>query len=327
MHLLSARRGLAAALVLAAAAAWAYGSTLAYLVHRWSVDPEYSHGYLVPLFSLGILWFRRSQIIGAPLRPSWGALGLLAAGAALYLAGNCFYFTWLEQISLLPMLAAICVAVGGWPTLRWAWPAIVFLLFMIPLPARVDSLLGNPLQRVSTLASTNALQTLGFFAQAEGNVILLSETELGVVEACSGLRMLIVFFAASTAVAIVQPRSLLQRILIVLSAIPIAVFANVLRITLTGVLHETVGSKAANVVFHDLAGWLMIPIALALLALELWFLGRLFLAPTRHPPGEPLNGQFPPTTAERTSRAEAVPLVEASSAGKAQPLSRSRRRR
>ena len=249
-------------------------------------------------------------------------------GVALYLVGDCFYFTWLEQISLLPMLAAICVAVGGWPALRWAWPAIVFLLFMIPLPARVDSLLANPLQRVSTLASTNALQTLGFFAQAEGNVILLSETELGVVEACSGLRMLIVFFAASTAVAIVQPRSLLQRILIVLSAIPIALFANVLRITLTGVLHETVGSKAANVVFHDLAGWFMIPIALALLALELWFLGRLFITQTRHPPGGHRStanfGRPQPSVLAAHSPCLSLRLAPPR---RRQPFSRSRRRR
>jgi exosortase len=332
MHRVIARRpsaiGIVVTLVLAATAAWAYRSTLGNLLHRWSVDPEYSHGYLVPLFSLGILWFRRSQIAEARLQSSWGALALLGAGAALYLAGNCFYFTWLEQISLLPVLAAICMAVGGWPALRWAWPAIVFLLFMIPLPGRAESLLANPLQRISTLASTNALQTLGFFAQAEGNVILLSEAELGVVEACSGLRMLVVFFAVSTAVAIVQRRSLLQRFLIVLSAIPIALSANVLRITLTGVLHETVSSKAANFVFHDVAGWLMIPLALAFLALELWFLGHLFIVQTRPVPEEPLpNGAVRPEMAERHGHPQSVRVVQADSPGKVDTFSRTRRRR
>ena len=108
--------------------------------------------------------------------------------------------------------------------------------------------------------------------------------------------------------------SLVQRFLIVLSAIPIAVFANVLRITLTGVLHETVGSKAANFVFHDVAGWLMIPLALALLALELWFLGRLFITQTRQAPGEPLpNGPLRPAMAERSGRPEPVHLVQTDS--------------
>jgi exosortase len=283
--------GLTVLLVLTAG--WAYRATFSQLAQRWSVDPEYSHGYLVPLFALGLLWFRRGRIAGMSLAPSWWALAALAAGAGLYVAGTCFYFTWVEQTSLLVVLAAVFLAVGGWPALRWAWPAIAFLLFMIPLPGRTESLLANPLQRVSTLASTNALQTLGFFAQSEGNVILLSETELGVVEACSGLRMLLVFFAASTAVAIMAQRSLLQRLLIVASAVPIAVLCNVLRITATGVLYETVGSKAAELVFHDVAGWLMIPMALGFLALELWFLAQVLVAKApRAVTSEPPVGQL-----------------------------------
>src|SRR6516164_5265374 len=166
------------AAVLVAATLWSYRAILGQLVQRWSVDPEYSHGYLVPLFSLGILWLRRPLISGAALQPSWGALGLFALGGALYVAGTYFYFTWLEQISLLAILAAVCVAVGGWRALSWAWPAIVFLLFMIPLPGRAEGVLANPLQRIATIASTNSLQTLGLFAQAEGNVILLSQAEL-----------------------------------------------------------------------------------------------------------------------------------------------------
>jgi exosortase len=197
----------------------------------------------------------------------------------MHLTGIVFYFTWVDQASLLVVIAALCVAIAGWRALAWAWPGIAFLLFMIPLPGRAESFLSGPLQRVSTLATTATLQTLGFFAQNDGNVILLSEKEIGVVEACSGLRMLMVFFAISTAVAFIQRRSLLERVFIVLSAIPIAVVSNVLRLTLTGLLYNLGSDRLAHFVYHDLTGWLMIPAAVALLLFELWFLDHLFVLP------------------------------------------------
>jgi exosortase len=138
--------------------------------------------------------------------------------------------------------------------------------------------MASPLQRIATLASTNVLQTFGFFAQSEGNVIILSEVELGIVEACSGLRMLVVFLATSTVVALLIRRSLLQRVIVILSAVPIALFCNVVRITVTGMLHEGTKHEFATFVYHDLAGWLMAPMALALLGIELVVLRRLFIA-------------------------------------------------
>jgi exosortase len=158
---------------------------------------------------------------------------------------------------------------------------------MVPLPFRVEGALSYPLQRVATKASTYALQTLGFPALAEGNVILLEDVEIGVVEACSGLSMLFTFFAMATGVVLVIRTPWLDKILIVASAIPIALLMNVIRITATGVLHETVGSRLANLVFHDLAGWLMMPMAVGVLWLELALLARLFVA--RAPKAIPLR--------------------------------------
>src|SRR5262249_39305423 len=153
------------------------------------------------------------------------------------------YSPWLEQVSLLPALAGTCLALAGWAALRAVASALAFLVFMFPLPGRLDRALAGPLQTVSTLASTNALQTFGLFAQSEGNVILLRDYELGIVEACSGLRMLMTFLATSTAVALLLHRSLAQRLLVVVSAVPIALLCNIIRITTTGVLHETAGHE------------------------------------------------------------------------------------
>ncbi|HMF14495.1 MAG TPA: exosortase/archaeosortase family protein, partial [Gemmataceae bacterium] len=201
-------------------------------------------------------------------------------GAAIRLTAAHVHFGWLDALSLLPTLAGICLLAGGWALLRWAWPAGILSCFVLPLPYQAEIALAQPLQRVATLASTYALQTLGFPAVAEGNVIVIDDLRIGVLEACSGLGMLVTFFALSTAVAFVVQRPLLDRLILVFSAIPIGVMANVVRITVTGVLHQTVGSAIANAVFHDLAGWLMMPFALALLGLEMLFLSRLFVTPT-----------------------------------------------
>jgi exosortase len=155
---------------------------------------------------------------------------------------------------------------------------------MIPLPYFIETALAHPLQHFATTVCTYILQTIGFPALAEGNIIYIDDIQLGVIEACSGLGMLMIFFALSSAVAIMVHRRLSDKLVIALSAIPIAVIANVARITATGVVHCQWGEDAGNAL-HDWAGWLMMPLALALLWLELRFLERLLLEP---PPRSPL---------------------------------------
>jgi exosortase len=248
------------------------------MAEKWWEDPQYSHGYLVPLFAGYLLWQRRQMCpqISQAAGNAWGLLLMLSA-LALRLGAAYLCFDWLDAISLLPLLAGIAVLFGGWPCLRWSWPAIAFLAFMVPLPYRVEVALAHPLQNLATKCSTFALQTLGFSALADGNVILMNDGKLGVEQACSGLSMLLIFFALSTAVACVIQRPLLDKVIIVLSAIPIAVVTNCARIVVTGILQETAGHEIAEAVFHDLAGWLMMPLALGLLWLELWILGRLLV--------------------------------------------------
>src|SRR5262249_34873844 len=108
---------------------WAYWPTFAAMAHKWISDPQYSHGYLVPAFSLFLLWQRRACRSEVVWRPDWRGLPLLAAGVLLRLAGVYLYFDWLDAASLLPCLAGIAVLLGGWLALRWTWPAIAFLVF------------------------------------------------------------------------------------------------------------------------------------------------------------------------------------------------------
>src|SRR5436305_10019272 len=153
---------------------WSYWPSLADVAERWAKDPQYAQGYFVPGFALAVLWVRRGHYPGQPLRGTAGGIGLGLAGLALRLAGTHYYAEWLELISLLPCLAGCCLTLGGWRLLHWAAPAIGLLVFMMPLPFRVETALSIPLRRVSTLVSTFFLQTLGFPAVAEENVILVN---------------------------------------------------------------------------------------------------------------------------------------------------------
>lgn len=276
---LARSRPILLAAILGAGLLWSFWPVLAQMVERWERDARYSHGFLVPLFSLYLLYrWSPDRAARAALRPSGWGLPLIAAGVALQLVGARYYVPWFEAAALLPALAGLSVLLGGWRSLLWTGPSIGFLFFMIPLPYRVEMGMGYPLQRIATLSSNYALQTLGFPAVAEGNVILLDEVKIGVVEACNGLGMLFTFFAFAVGMAlVVEGRSYLDRALIVLSAIPIALLANVTRITATGVLYVTAGSEWAEHVYHNLAGWLMMPLALAVLGLELVLLSHLFI--------------------------------------------------
>lgn len=266
-----------AILGLGAALVWVYLPILAIMVDRWTYDPRYAHGYLVPTFAAVLLWLRRDRIKDVELRMSWMGVPLIFAGAGLRIAAGYAYNDWLDAVSLVVTVAGSFALVGGTQALRWSWPAVAFLMFMIPLPFRLEMALGWPLQRLATIASTFALQTLGFPAVGEGNVIRMTESTLGVAEACSGLSMMLLFFALSTGVAILIDRPWFDKLIIIASAVPIALVVNVVRITVTGMLGETVGEEISSFVYHDLAGFLMIPLALMLLGAELWFLSHAFV--------------------------------------------------
>jgi exosortase len=269
-------RALVAVALLSAAVLWSYWPTLADMAERWHDDPQYSHGFLVPLFSAYLLWSRRG-FLSVRTGGSWYGVAIVLAGLALRGLGTLAFVGWLEAISLLVCLAGVVVTLFGWVGLRWAAPAILFLAFMAPLPFAVQTSMSGTLQRVATKASTYLLVTAGVPAVSEGNVIVLSnDTRVGVVEACSGLGMLMTFCALSVAVALIlRSEPVWARVLVVLSAIPVAVAVNVLRITVTGFLYDQSQDDWARWVFHDVAGWLMMPVAVLMFFALLWLTHRI----------------------------------------------------
>ena len=178
-----------------------YYQTLSRLVGVWYSVQDYVYGFFVIPFAAFLLWDRRDMLKDAKFKASWWSIPCLLLGALMRMYGNYTFNQAVEAFSMIPILAGLVLLVAGWPAIRWSWSAIAFLVFMIPLPSVIAGSLGQELQSIGTKVSVFTLQTLGMPAVAEGNVIVLTNARLGVVEACSGIKMLMLFFAACVGAA------------------------------------------------------------------------------------------------------------------------------
>ncbi len=242
---------------------------------------QYSHGFLIPVFAAALLALRRQPFRDVPMWQRWLGVGLIAIGTLMRVVGGITVVFVADNFSFIPCVLGIFLIVGGLPCLKWAGPAACFLLFMYPLPRVAEEKIMYPLQKLATMCSNVVLVTLGVDSVREGNLITLASRSepLNVAEQCSGLRMLTIFTALAVAMALLfTEKTWWERAIIVLSAVPIALAVNVFRITLTGILYNmNVNQELADKIFHDLAGWIMMPLALGLLYLEIYVMGKLFV--------------------------------------------------
>lgn len=261
---------------------FAYAPNLLYLITIWNNEPNYSHGFLVIPIALVILWRRLSDspIDWSTLRAPawiWAVLGVLLLGRALAYERS---MQWFESATIVPVTACMAFALGGWPLLTRAWPAIGFLVFMLPLPPSINTMVALPLQRIATKGSCFALQLTGLWVVPNGNVITLNTPagpqQLEVALACNGLSMLMTLAATVTAAVILVPMPAWKRLVILLSAVPIALVSNIARIVATGWFYYYMDGARAKEVAHDWSGYLMMPLALVLVGLEIWILSWLF---------------------------------------------------
>ncbi|NQU20789.1 MAG: archaeosortase/exosortase family protein [Candidatus Nealsonbacteria bacterium] len=215
-------------------------------------------------------------------------LGFAGIWLGLWWGSAFFSYQKTVPLSVVPFLAGITLLLGGWRMMLWAWPAIAYMTFMVPLPEALSGWMRGPLMRLGTVTSVFIVQTMGIPAVRSGNQIVLEGVEpLLVAEACSGLRMLMLFFAICLGAAFwLRERPLWERIIVVASAPVIAVLANVIRIVVTAVLHHFDFGEAADEFFHEWAGLLMMPLGLLLLWAEWTLLQKLFLEPA---PERPLS--------------------------------------
>lgn len=263
-----------------------YFDSFSAIENAWR-NPQYSHGYLIPLFAAVLLWMRRQPFTETSPGERWCGVGLIAAGLLLRVVSAHYTTFTTDHISFIPCLMGVFVIVGGLRTLRWAGLPVAFLIFMYPWPDFLVRRILVPLKTVATQVSLYALQTLGVESYLNGSIIELGDgTRMNVVDACSGLRMLTIFLALAAAIAmIMRGRPYWERITVFVSAVPIALIVNALRITVTGLIYAYGGAVLAEETvrwlaetFHDqLAPYFMMPLALLLLYLEYQILKRLII--------------------------------------------------
>jgi exosortase len=255
----------------------AYLPNLRGLVSIWNDDPNYTHGYLVLPIAAYIVWQQLSTPVpktspGAVPAPWWGWV-FLAAVLVLRVVMYERNAQGSESSTIILAVAALTWAFGSWPLLRRVWPAIAFLIFMFPLPQSINTLLALPLQSLAATSSTFLLQLTGMWVIQDGNVINLSTAHgmerLDVALACNGLRMLMTMAATVIAAVIIVPLPAWKRIVLVLSIVPVALVSNMARIVSTGWSYYVFEAATAKRWAHDWAGWMMMPLALALVGLEL----------------------------------------------------------
>jgi exosortase len=262
---------------------WTYAPNFRDLFSVWSTDPNYSHGYLIIPIALFLLWRRLSDMPVEPLpttvpAPWWGWV-ILSAVLALRALAYELNRQWLETATLLPVIACLTWTLGSWPLLRRAWPAILYLVFLFPLPPNVNDLISLPLQGIAATGSCFLLQLSGLWAVQVGNVIHVTTPHgvmpLDVALACNGLRMLMTMAATITAAIIYFPLPTWKRITLLASTVPVAMLSNIIRIVATGWCYYEVTGPQAKQWAHDASGLLMMPLALFLVWLELRLLSWL----------------------------------------------------
>lgn len=242
-----------------------YASVGAGLVADWWHDPDYSHGFLVPLLSFYFFWERRQKLaLTVPQPNRWGLI-VLILGLAQLILGHIGAELFMTRFSMLVVIAGLTLYLFGWQYLRLLRFPIAFLLFMIPLPAILLNSFTFPLQLFAAKLSTASLQLVDLPVYREGNIIFLPHVTLEIVEACSGLRSLISLLALAVVLAYLTQRQTWKICVLVLSAVPIALVANAFRIWGTGVLSHHYGAKVAEGFYHSFAGWSVFVVAGGLL--------------------------------------------------------------
>jgi exosortase len=251
--------------------------TLIELVTYWIDHPEYGHGFLMPLVAGWLLWERKADLVTLRPQPSFGGVLLLIPCLAVLLLGEMKLSWFLKPYAFVGSLAAVLWAFYGWRAVRLCTPALIALLLMCPLPGRIQRAVTLPLKQSAALLATGMLDVSGVPSVLEGNVIHLPGIEdLWIADACSGIRSLISLVSLAIIACFFWPRHWILRVVVVLSAIPIAVFVNGLRIWITGLLAYKVDPDVAQGFFHFFEGFALFAIGALLLWAWALLLGRLF---------------------------------------------------
>ncbi|MGH9864622.1 MAG: exosortase A [Candidatus Acidiferrales bacterium] len=259
-----------------------YGPILKALVLDWWRDPNYGHGFLVPFFAGYVLWRERHRLARMALKPSNFGLVVMLGAIGLLMVGSLGAELFTSRFSMLALIAGVVLFIAGWEMLRAVSFPLGFLILMIPIPVLIYNQITFPLQLVASRFATFWLQLVNVPVLREGNLIILPNYTLEVVEACSGIRSLMTLITLAVAYGyLMQDRRWLRWVLALLM-IPIAIVSNAIRIMGAGLLTYHFGHEMAEGFFHEFSGWVIFVAALILMFGCHWILRKISGAKKEH---------------------------------------------
>jgi exosortase len=238
---------------------------VAKLVFDWWTIPDFSHGFLVPVFAGYLVWEKRKTLAAIKAAPTSSGVAVVAVGLGVLLLGVYGAELFLSRISLVILLAGLVLCFGGWELLKELRFILLVLLLAIPIPSIIFSEITLPLQTLASKLASALLPLFGVPVLREGNVIELPSMKLEVAEACSGIRSLMSLFAFSVFYGYFLEKSHMRRVVLSLASIPIAIAANALRILGTGLCVQYWDPEKAMGFFHEFSGWVMFIVSLGCL--------------------------------------------------------------
>lgn len=236
------------------------------MVQDWARYENYSHGFLVPFIAGYLAWMRKSALTAAEVRPSNAGLVVIVMGIAALALGWLGTEYWTMRSSLVFILVGAVLFLFGWEVLKVLLVPLAYLLLMIPIPAVIYDAAAFPLKLFVTRVSVLSMKALGVVVVQEGNILMFPNITLEVADACSGLRSIMSLLALGVAYAFVLHPRIRDRVVLVLSTLPIAIATNCLRVVATGVLAQHFGAAAAEGFFHEFAGLFVFAGAVAMFA-------------------------------------------------------------
>ncbi len=256
------------------------------VIETWFVDSNWSHGFLVPLFSVYFINRKKDQILNVQTRPNYLGMLLLVMVIVFY-ALNRFSPSGYEYFCrLCPIAAAgaVVLLLGGWGLVSYTWLPVAFLVFAVPLPDRYYKAMTIPMRQWAASAASGLLNLVPELEATANGVVIdvlyrgkTLEPGLDVAEACAGMRLLMAFVALGVVMAYVHERPLWQRIILLASTVPIAIFCNIVRVAATGFIYVLIHPRYAQGIYHDVLGLAMLPLAFGLYGFIAWFMSSLFV--------------------------------------------------
>jgi len=251
-----------------------FNHTIIALFKDWSTNPNYSHGFLIPFITAFMIWQKREELCLSSFRPgNWGLL-VIITGMILHIVANLGAELFTMRLAIVITLFGLSIYLLGRKNTQKIAVPLAYLIFMIPIPAIIWNKIAFPLQIFASRMAEIVIRAIGITILREGNILYLTNTTLEVVDACSGIRSLITLLALSAALAYVSNHSRIKKWILFTLSIPIALLANIIRLSLTAGLAVRFGEKAAQGFIHEFSGIFIYLLGLTLLASVHVFLSR-----------------------------------------------------